>query len=312
MNDASSSSPRSQFLLLSALTIFLSAFLLFQVQPIISRIILPWFGGGPAIWSTCVLFFQLVLLGGYAYAHYLNGLRSTKYQTWVHVGLLVVAVCTLPITPSDVWKPEDGLRPTWRILVLLLANVGLPYFILSATGPLVQAWFARVYPWWNPYRLYALSNVGSLGALLSYPFLFEPWLTSSRQGLVWSLAFAVFAVLCGSLAVMASRATIADQPDGNPQPAPQPAGAPPSNAPGTSAEEVGDTKPNDPADASSWSATPSIEQRMAWLLLPALASMALLAVTAHLCQDVAVIPFFWVIPLSLYLLSFIVSFDSPR
>lgn len=267
----------------SAISILLSAFLLFQVQPIISRMILPWFGGGPAVWSTCMLFFQVLLLGGYAYAHFLNGVGMPKRQMIIHMVLLGVALLTLPITPAPTWKPLDGTRPTWRILSLLLANVGLPYFILSSTGPLIQAWFSRVYPGRSPYRLYALSNIGSLGALLSYPFFFEPWLTSNAQGTMWSLGFGTFVVLCGALAILVLRSL----PTGEPQRTAAPS-----------------TPLNDEE------ARPPMEQRLAWLALPALASMMLLAVTAHVCQDVAVIPFFWVLPLSLYLLSFIICFDA--
>lgn len=274
----------------SALTILLSAFLLFQVQPIISRMILPWFGGGPAVWSTCVLFFQVLLLGGYAYAHFLNGVQVPKRQMMIHIGLLVLALVFLPITPSDVWKPIDGTRPTWRILSLLLAKVGLPYFILSSTGPLVQAWFSRVYPGRSPYRLYALSNIGSLAALLSYPFVFEPWLTSNAQGAMWSISFGAFVVLCGVLAVMSSR-KIEEAP---------------KSVSSKKAGSVSDKKVESVVDEPR----PPLEQRMAWLLLPALASMMLLSVTAYVCQDVAVIPFFWVLPLSLYLLSFIICFDK--
>ncbi len=266
----------------SAITILMGAFLLFQVQPIISRMILPWFGGGPAVWSTCMLFFQVLLLGGYAYAHFLSGIQVPKRQAIIHIALLVLALITLPITPDASYKPLDGTRPTWRILSLLLMNVGLPYFILSATGPLVQAWFSRVYPGRSPYRLYALSNVGSLGALLSYPFVFEPWLTSNAQGTLWSIGFGAFVLLCGGLAVLALR-SIPEEP-----------------------AVVDAKKPAAPTDEPR----PPLEQRLAWLLLPALASMMLLAVTAHVCQDVAVIPFFWVLPLSLYLLSFIICFDA--
>ena len=281
-----SNASNSRFAWFSAISILLSAFLLFQVQPIISRMILPWFGGGPAVWSTCMLFFQVLLLAGYAYAHYLNAIRMPKWQTIIHVALLALAACTLPITPDPVWKPADGTQPTWRILSLLLMNVGLPYFILSSTGPLIQAWFSRVYPGRSPYRLYALSNVGSLGALLSYPFLFEPWLTSNAQGRIWSIGFVIFGLLCAGLAYMVTR--LAANPT-----------TPAADDPKTSAKKE-----------DSNSDRPTIEQRLAWLLLPALASMMLLAVTAHLCQDVAVIPFFWVVPLSLYLLSFIICFDA--
>ena len=146
---------------LSAGTIFTSAFLLFQVQPLISKVILPWFGSGPAVWSTCVLFFQIALVAGYAYAHAL--VRSGNRWKWLlHAVLLVAAICTLPITPASYWKPADGQFPTSRILLLLAWNVGLPYFLLASTGPLVQAWFGKLFPGSSPYRLYALSNIGSL------------------------------------------------------------------------------------------------------------------------------------------------------
>src|SRR5439155_4109812 len=139
----------------SAATILLSAFLLFQVQPVITKKILPWFGGSPAVWTTCVLFFQLVLLGGYAYAHFVTHQVQTKWQSIVHLGIVLLAVVMLPIVPRDWWKPADGSFPALRILVLLGAVVGIPYFVLSTTGPLVQAWFAKIYPGRSPYRLYS-------------------------------------------------------------------------------------------------------------------------------------------------------------
>ena len=188
---------RLLFALSSALTILLGAFLLFQVQPIISKMILPWFGGGPAVWSTCLLFFQVLLLAGYAYAHGLTRLRNPRAQMVLHIALLVAALITLPIHPAAAWKPVDAAHPTTRILALLAANIGLPYFVLAATSPLVQAWFSRVIPERTPYRLYALSNLGSLGALLTYPFLIEPTLTTRLQGTVWSVLFGCFAVACG-------------------------------------------------------------------------------------------------------------------
>lgn len=274
----------SRFAWWSAATIFLGAFLLFQVQPIISKMILPWFGGGPAVWTTCMLFFQVLLLGGYAYSHFLISSRNLKRQTIIHVAILVIACVTLPIMPDAGWKPLDGTQPALRILLLLAANVGLPYFILSSTGPLVQAWYARFYIGQSPYRLYALSNIGSLGALLTYPFFVEPALTTSTQGWLWSGGFAVYAVLCAGLAVVAGRHGAEQTP--------------------TAATPASDSEPAD--------ALPSLDHRMAWLFLPAVASMMLLAITNHLCQDVAVVPFFWVAPLSLYLISFIICFDHPR
>ena len=277
-------SSSSRFAWWSAATIFLGAFLLFQVQPIISKMILPWFGGGPAVWTTCMLFFQVLLLGGYAYAHYLISSKNLRRQTIIHVAILVIAALTLPISPAASWKPLDGTQPTLRILLLLAANVGLPYFILSSTGPLVQAWYARIYSGQSPYRLYALSNIGSLGALLTYPFFVEPTLTTYSQGWVWSAGFVVYAALCAGLAIVAGRFISTD-------------------------DAVSESTQLDFAPDQ---AAPSAGHRMAWLFLPAIASMMLLAITNHLCQDVAVVPFFWVAPLSLYLVSFIICFDHPR
>lgn len=258
----------------AAAVILLSAFLLFQVQPLISRIILPWFGGTPAVWTTCMLFFQTLLLGGYAYAHGLSRLRP-RHQWWAHGALLLAACLLLPIAPDAVWKPTDSLRPTARILLLLAVHVGLPYFLLSATGPLVQSWYSRTAPG-SPYRLYSLSNVGSLAALLSYPLLLEPHLPTSTQALVWSLSFAVFAISCAELARRFSAH-------------------------------------HDRQQVSASTMAAAEKPRLAlWILLPALGSCALLAVTARICRDVAVSPFMWVVPLSLYLLTFIICFDHER
>ena len=265
----------------SAAAIFLGAFLLFQVQPIISKAILPWFGGSPAVWTTCLLFFQVVLLAGYAFADWLMRVPQPRQQALIHMSLVLLAVLTLPITPGDLWKPPDSSYPTWRILVLLTAKVGLPYFLLAATSPAVQAWFARAYPQRSPYRLYALSNIGSLGALLSYPFLVEPALTTRAQGNMWSVLFVLFALCSMRLTYRLWRA--------GPLP------------------EL-DDRPNAAANADD-SASPSWSQRLSWLAWPALASALLMAVTNHLCQDLAVVAFLWVAPLSLYLLTFIICFD---
>ncbi|QDU31526.1 spermidine synthase [Anatilimnocola aggregata] len=272
----------------AAVTILVSAFLLFQVQPVISKTILPWFGGSPAVWTTCVLFFQLVLLGGYAYAHALIRYVSPGRQGIVHGVLLVLSVLTLPITPTEFWKPNDGSLPALRILVLLLVKVGLPYFLLSSSGPLVQAWFSRAYPGASPYRLYALSNIGSLLALLTYPVVFEPIFAVNHQGLMWSGAFIGFALLAGSLAWMINRLP------------PEPESTSTADSPANAAES---------ADGKG-DAPPATSSLLIWISLPALASMLLLATTNHLCQDIAVVPFMWIVPLSLYLISFILCFDS--
>ena len=152
---------------LFAATIFLGAFLLFQVQPLIGRFLLPWFGGSPEVWTTCMLFFQVFLLGGYAYAHLLIRIRQAKLQVIIHIGLLAAALLFLPILPKEAFKPTAENNPILQILLICSLTVGLPYLLLSATSPLIQVWFARVFPKRDPYRLYALSNAGSLLALLS-------------------------------------------------------------------------------------------------------------------------------------------------
>jgi hypothetical protein len=265
-----------------ALAIFTGAFLLFQVQPLIGKYILPWFGGGPGVWTTCMLFFQVLLLGGYAYAHFLSRSFKPRAQAIIHLVLLAVALALLPITPNDSWKPRGESNPMLQILALLTASVGLPYFVLSATGPLMQQWFSHAHPGKSPYRLYALSNVGSLLALVSYPFYFETHFTRKAQAAFWGcglIAYAIFCVWCAAKLWRIRRSE------------------------GSLAGDVTS------ADAS---AVPTFAQKLLWLLLPACASVLLLATTNKLCQDVAVIPFLWVLPLGLYLLSFIICFDNPR
>ncbi len=264
-----------------ALTIFTGAFLLFQVQPLIGKFILPWFGGGPGVWTTCLLFFQTLLLGGYAYAHFTSTRLKPKTQAAVHLGLLALALATLPITPGDSWKAHIAGNPVGHILLLLTVCVGLPYFVLSSTGPLMQQWFSRAQPGVSPYRLYALSNVGSLLALLSYPFFFEVKFSRHAQAAMWAMGLGVFVLCCAYCALRLWRST----------------GAPLDSA---LAEEA--TVPT---------STPWADKAL-WLVLPALASVLLLATTNKLCQEVAVVPFLWVLPLALYLLSFIICFDHAR
>ena len=241
-------------------TILLSAFLVFQVQPIISKAILPWFGGTPAVWTTCMLFFQLLLFGGYCYAHFLSRLQSIA-TGGDSFPLLLVAIALLPIIPGGRGSPSAKHNQRCTFWLLLLTHVGLPYFLLSSTGPLVQAWFSRTTDGQSPYRLYALSNIGSLGALLSYPIWFEPAFGTAAQGRIWSVGFGVFVVVC-SLCLWAIWKYAK------------------SSAPTAKAgHHVINT-----AETASHS-------YLAWLGLPALASVLLLATTNHVCQDVAVIPF---------------------
>ncbi len=261
-------------------TVFLSAFLLFQVQPLIARLILPWFGGSAAVWATCMLFFQLVLLLGYLYAHWTTSHLAPNRQVFLHAGLLAASLLVLPITPSATWKPSGGQDPTLGILGLLGVTVGLPYFLLSTTGPLVQAWYARATRGQLPYRLFALSNFASLLALLSYPPLVEPYLATRSQTLLWSTAYSVFAALAVASGLRSWRGGAAVAA-GMAEAAPDEAGA-----------------------------APSLGERLMWIALPACASAMLLAITNHLTQDVAAIPFLWILPLALYLLSFVLSFDA--
>jgi SAM-dependent methyltransferase len=254
-----------------AATISLSSFLLFLVQPLIARLILPWFGGSAAVWTTCMLFFQLLLLGGYAYAHGLGKLRG-RTQPVLHTVLLVAAIATLPIMPAEHWKPTGDEQPVVRILLLLGATVGLPYFLLASTSPLIQAWFSRARPSENPYRLFALSNLASLIALLGYPFVVEPWLTAREQVDAWSWLFVAFAAVCAFVAWR------------TPQAAPVQAA---EAAPPTAARDY-----------------------VRWLALSATGSVMLLAVTNHLTQNVASVPLLWLVPLTLYLATFIIAFEG--
>src|SRR5581483_4597237 len=174
-----------------------------------AKIILPWFGGSAAVWSTCLLFFQMVLLLGYLYAHVLTRYLKPRIQTIVHLGLMVASLLALHVYPDSAWKPSGAADPGIRILGLLGATVGLPYFLLSTTGPLLQAWYARQFRGSVPYRLYALSNAGSMFALLSYPFLFEPVYTTHQQAFMWAVGYAAFILMCGGTALYAMRSSAA-------------------------------------------------------------------------------------------------------
>lgn len=272
-------------MLLHAGTIFLSAFLLFLVQPIIAKQILPWFGGAAAVWATCLVFFQTVLLFGYAYADWTARFLSPRRQAGLHVALLVLSLLLLPIIPDAHWKPgaEAGAGPTLSILGLLGATIGLQYFLLSTTSPLVQAWFWQRFQHAVPYRLFALSNFASLLALLSYPVLIEPFLPLAAQSNSWSAAYGAFAVLCGATALTNARyAAVAPAV--------------------SSATELGDANER----------VPPFTDRLLWIALSAMGSCLLLAITNHLTQNIASIPFLWVVPLSLYLTTYILCFDHPR
>jgi hypothetical protein len=273
-------------MLLYAVTVFLSAFLLFQLQPLIGRYLLPWFGGTPGVWTTCLLFFQTVLFAGYLYAHGISRLPPAR-QRRLHTALLAAATGLLalfairfgtPLAPPAFLEPEGSGEPTLRILGLLGFTVGLPYFLLSSTGPLLQAWAARLPNPERVWRLYALSNLGSLLALLAYPFVLEPALRLGAQAWGWSLLFALFGAAASRAAFRQARAP---QSPVEAQPGP-------------------DESPVRPGD------------RLLWVALSATGSILLMATTNQMCQEVAVVPFLWVLPLSLFLLTFVLCFETPR
>jgi hypothetical protein len=269
-----------------AATLFLGAFLLFGVQPLAGKYSLPWFGGTPAVWTTCMLFFQAMLLGGYAYSYASVRWLAPRRQAQVHLALLGLTVAVLggralwggsPVAPGPEWRPAADAISTARLLAMLAATLGLPFFTLSTTAPLLQSWFSRARPGVSPYRLYALSNAGSLLALLAYPFLVEPWLGRGVQAWVWAAGFLLFAAGCAVCARGVLRLEVAP----------------------VAATEV----------AADSGAAPGMGRTLAWLGLSACASVLLLGATNQLSQDVSAGPFVWVLPLALYLLTFIIAFE---
>jgi hypothetical protein len=289
--------------------IFASAFLLFQLEPLIAKIILPWFGGSAEVWIVCLLFFQVVLLLGYGYAHLLAGRFRPHIQARIHAGLLIVSFLSLPILPRDIWRTSGG-DPALRILLLLAATIGLPYFLLSSTSPLLQAWFVRRSGralTESTYRFYALSNAGSMLALLSYPALVEPYFTSSRQAIGWSIAYAAVAILCASVALSGPKS--ADVRAG--VEASATTGRDASAKTGASANAGANVEAGENAGATlrESTAVPGWKTQALWVALAACGSALLLAVTNHVTQNIAAVPLFWIIPLSLYLLSFMLVFE---
>lgn len=270
-----------------ATTVFLSAFLLFQIQPLIAKMILPWFGGSSSVWSTCMVFFQLELLLGYAYVHWSHVKLSPRSQVIVHAILLLLSLAMLPVAANPMWRTVSESYPVLSVLAVLVMAVGAPYLMLSTTGPLMQAWYVRSLPpattSAHPYRLYALSNLASMLALLSYPILVEPVLPVGPQAAMWSAGYALFVVSCLVTARLVWKRI---------------GSAPPAVA-ATTAE-------------TSRAKAPGWRELVLWMGLAAAASILLLSLTRHMTQDVAPVPFLWVVPLSIYLLSFILCFDAPR
>ena len=241
------------------------------------RYILPWFGGGPAVWTGCLLFFQTCLLAGYAYAHWLGSSSNVRRQAGVHVALLAASLLFLPIAPhADLWSQGSTADPVVRILILLTVTVGGPYVLLSSTAPLLQRWFTLGESGKSPWRLYALSNFGSFLALLSYPFAIEPFLRLRTQGWIWSAGYVLFVAVC---AVAAWRVSSGDA---------------------------------SPAAEAGAAARPGIATVLFWLGLSTCGSILLVATTSQISEDVAVSPFLWVAALAVYLLTFVLAFESDR
>ncbi len=271
-----------------AAAIALGSFLLFFVQPLLGRFILPWFGSTPAVWAASLVVFQTLLLAGYALAHWLAQRGPPPRQAIWHLALAGLVLTLLPIIPAERWKPSADTEPASQIILLLTATAGLPFIVLSAGGPLLQRCFAHAHPGRSPYRLYALSNLGSLLALLCYPVVVEPQLRLDTQAWLWSALFLLYvgALACSTYIVRSARA---EQP---------------ADAPG--AEARADAIEREPATA------PPASRALLWTGLSAGGSALLLATTNQMCQDVAVVPFLWVLPLALYLLTFIICFDRER
>ncbi|MBU8895592.1 fused MFS/spermidine synthase [Corallococcus sp. M34] len=270
-----------------AVAIFTSAFLLFGVQPLVGRYALPWYGGTSGVWTTCMLFFQTALLAGYGYAHVVSSRLRPRAQVRLHLGVLAIAVAALGVralltgstlAPGPEWRPLDEHAPVLRLLGMLTWMVGLPFVVLGATGPLLQSWFASARPGRSPYVLYALSNAGSLLSLLGYPFLIEPWVSRGAQTWAWSAGFLCFGFAC----VACARDVLA---------------------------RAGESSPAVDASAPvEEGRRPGLGLTLKWLGLSGCASVLLLATTNQLSQDVAAGPFLWVLPLAVYLLTFILAF----
>jgi SAM-dependent methyltransferase len=263
--------------LLLPVTVFLGAFLLFLIEPLFAKMILPRFGGSAAVWAMCLVFFQSALLLGYWYADLTTRRLNVAGQSVLHTALLLVSLCFLPVAPRAIFHSLDATHPVAHILVVLAASIGLPFILLSATSPLVQTWHARAGGGSEPYHLFAVSNFASLLALLSFPFLIEPHISSRGQALLWSAFFFIFVVVCSFTAWLASRGV------------------------------RGEASPAIATEAGV--AAPAAREKLVWLSLSACGSMLLLSITNHMMENVAPVPLLWVLPLALYLLTFTLAFQ---
>jgi hypothetical protein len=280
VTDQPSASRNRLVLIVYTAAIFVSALLLFSVQPLFTKMVLPRLGGSPAVWSVAMVFFQSLLLAGYAYAHYLMQIRNRWIPVVVHLVLLVIALLTLPLSIASGWGEPPTSGYAFWLLGLFAVSIGLPFFALAANNPLLQAWFVRTgHPNGpDPYFLYASSNIGSFLALLSYPVLLEPMFTLRTQNLIWTGGYGLLIVLIAACGVLLLRSPV------------------------TAADDA----PAEETDAPP----PAWILRARWIFLAAVPSGLLIAVTAHISTDVAAAPLLWVLPLSLYLLTWVLVFQS--
>ena len=255
--------------------VFGSAFLLFQLEPMAGKLLLPTFGGSASVWSVCLFFFQLMLLAGYAYAYLITAVLTSRQQVAVHLTLLAMVMLSLPVWSRGISQAADSHDPYLSILRALVLGIGAPFFLLSATNPLLQSWRSRHPGSADPYNLYAFSNAGSLLGLLTYPFVFEVIFSLGRQAKIWSVGFGILAALC---AVVGFRSQDEQSPS---------------------------------LKANPSSLLPPWPTQARWIVLPACASASLLAITNHITQDLAAVPLLWIVPLGLYLLSFVFCFMEP-
>jgi hypothetical protein len=280
--------------------IFISSFLLFAVQPMVAKFLLPSFGGTAAVWATCLVVFQTLLLAGYSYAHLLRTALSPKMQRWTHLGVLAVALLFLP--PAPTVAANAAAAPVWNLLRSLLTSIGVPFFALSATAPLLMEWFRQSFPERTAHRLYAFSNAGSLLALLAYPVLLEPLFTRTMQARVWAGGMVLFLVVCAMTAWTSLRRVSVEE-------------VKTLLAPALSPEAKGAISNNQLSTLNSQLQGPlksAATGRCLWVALPACGSGLLLALTNQISQDVAPMPLLWVAPVAVYLLTFILCFEGPR
>ena len=273
---------RSRVVVIYGLAVFTSAFLIFLVQPMVGKRILPWFGGVPAVWTICLAFYQTTLFLGYAYAHLSTRLLRPSLQLGLHALFVLGALASLPILPEAPGHPIEDTDPTATVLAILAGSVGLPFLVLASTGPLVQVWLARTHPSISPYPLYAISNFGSFLALFAYPFWIESNLRNSTEARVWTLGFGLTCLIVLACAIPAVRSARTLDPV---------------------------LEPEDRVDAPDSS---SAADALMWLALSAVAVVVLMGVTNKLCLDVASFPLLWILPLATYLATFMIAFSSER